>query len=314
MMRFLINHNFKIKRWMILGLIFIVLMSSSYAFCEAPDIDKYHDCELKCKTGYVVNQDCLSICNNDFWGKQSDYDICMKDELQKKTATTKTADEITILDKRGEVMIKQSDGVWREMPAQVFLKDGDMIKTGRGSSVSIILPDGTEIRLAPNSEFTYEAKEVSAGVFMINLISGKMRAFHKWTDRMKRKFEVRTPTAVTSVRGTDFIVDYNTEKNMTTIYLYEGIVDVNTTARGEVFELNAGEMMTVDSKGNVVKTELDANMWAGLVNEISAENIISLYKEKTNKVWKILNYFSVVLTIIILIWILVRKKNFRQLK
>lgn len=254
----------KTRNFVISGLVFLILISSSYALCQEPDVLEHQQCIAKCQTGLVMQASCTAPCDK----IMDDYTKCLEAEQKELEAQDKGEGEASISMKRGQVSIKQPDGTWKEMLDKTFLKDGDTIKTDRASTVALLLPDGTEIRIAPNSEFTFNWDGTT---FSIKLIVGKIRS---WIKRKSHKFEVRTPMAVLGVRGTDFIVDYNPDTTVTTVYLYEGIVDVDNL-KGETSELNAGEMITIGSSGKTSKSVLNEDDWNDLTQSIEPEEEIT---------------------------------------
>jgi len=243
-------------------------MSSCYAECQEPDILEHKQCTIaRCGEGMVVQEGCADICKNRLQEQQDNYIKCT--EQEKKLAEQKLLEELQVNDQdkssvskgKGKVSIKQADGTWKELSVGTILKDGDIIKTGPKSSFTIQLPDGNIVSVGPNSVFTYQE---DSSHYRLNLMIGRLKA---WVKKYGKRFEVRTPCAVTSVRGTEFIVEHDAAANITTIYLYEGIVDVNNT-KGETFELNAGKIMTVDSSGKTDKSELSEDDWNGLTQSI----------------------------------------------
>ncbi|HAT71794.1 MAG TPA: hypothetical protein DCS63_03155 [Elusimicrobia bacterium] len=130
---------------------------------------------------------------------------------------------------RGEVDIKRSGSSgWARLEGEekVSLGNGDELRTARASTVNIVLEDGSRVKIAPVSAFkmTSESKDgVSLGLYF-----GRVRS---WVKKFSRKFEVRTPSAVCAVRGTDFMVSSDAEGN----------------SRVEVYD---GSVLTGDDKGN----------------------------------------------------------------
>ena len=89
-----------------------------------------------------------------------------------------------------------------------YLQPGDQVTTGGGSSATITFADGSKVELGPNSSF--ELKSISETQSVLKLLFGKIHAF------LTPKFSVRTPMAVTSVRGAEFVVEV-TENGTTTL-------------------------------------------------------------------------------------------------
>ena len=74
---------------------------------------------------------------------------------------------------------------------------GDTIRTGKDGRADVLLPEGNVVSLDAGAAMTLADGALNA------LLYGEIRAR---VVRLGHKFEVRTPTAVTSVRGTDFVV------------------------------------------------------------------------------------------------------------
>jgi hypothetical protein len=101
------------------------------------------------------------------------------------------------------------------------VRNTDILKVGPNSRVSIILKDGSVIRLEADSEvevteLTYDGDNIQTANF--RLISGKM-----WSKveplSTNADWQVETPTAVASVRGTAFNTRYSEASTGVSVYL-----------------------------------------------------------------------------------------------
>ena len=141
----------------------------------------------------------------------------------------RVCDAASIQSLRGEVDLKKAGSTeWIRLDSgeKTRLETGDEMRTARASTVEIYMDDGSRVKVAPLSAFkmSVEDKEsVSLGLYF-----GRVRS---WAKRFSKKFEVRTPSAVCAVRGTDFMVSADAEGN----------------SRVEVYE---GSVLTGDSQGN----------------------------------------------------------------
>jgi hypothetical protein len=86
--------------------------------------------------------------------------------------------------------------------APLALEDGDRIVTGPNGEATVRLKDGSELRLAADSQA--EIGRQSREEVLVRLWAGKLWA--KVSKMRARSFEVRTPYSVASVRGTEFSV------------------------------------------------------------------------------------------------------------
>ncbi len=129
----------------------------------------------------------------------------------------------------------------RDVPLDVA--DQDSVRTGRGAQTTLSFDDGSRVELGPNATFTLE--ESSRGRSSIKLNFGALKAF---VQRIAaRRFEVKTPTAVCSVRGTEFKVEV-LAGGQTVVDLYKGLLAVEDR-RGQQILLHPNETIHVDLRG-----------------------------------------------------------------
>ncbi len=106
---------------------------------------------------------------------------------------------------------------------------GDRVVTGTDGSGAFVLADGSEVRLEPDSEL-YIPEEAPRQVTLF-LKLGKI--WVKASRDYRRVFEVRTPQAVASVRGTEFSVAAGAGASV--VQVYQGAVGVAVLLRGRPF-------------------------------------------------------------------------------
>ncbi|MDD5302138.1 MAG: FecR family protein [Elusimicrobia bacterium] len=149
--------------------------------------------------------------------------------------------QIDIVERQGNVEVylprAQTWSRVNEVPWRV--EKGDKIRTGGGSTATLLTPDKSRILLGPSSEFEAESSAEVGGMALFHLEIGSLKAWV--TKTMSRRFQVRTPTAVCAVRGTQFQVDVAASR-ATLIDVSEGVVAVKTLL-GEEIELGDGRTM-----------------------------------------------------------------------
>lgn len=117
---------------------------------------------------------------------------------------------------------------------------GDAIQSGPDSRAKIIMSDKNVINVSPDSKVTiakYENNPAkNARNVELKVDYGKVRASVEQNyDGEKNKFNVRTPTAVAGVRGTDFVAGFNRQTRQTTVVTFHGVVAVGTPgANGQI--------------------------------------------------------------------------------
>ena len=135
-----------------------------------------------------------------------------------------------------------------ELGMDAFLDD--VVRTKRRSRTQLRFLDDSVLNMGPNhmvkiKEYVYdEDKGVRKAI--LSSLRGTVRATVSKLGVEHNLFEVETPTAVASVRGTDFIVKVNSS-NMTQVYVLEGAVavhNVNPKIKGIVI-VHAGQKTQV---------------------------------------------------------------------
>lgn len=145
----------------------------------------------------------------------------------------------------GSVQIKHSGDVWVVAEDGMLLFQSDSIKTGDNSSASIVLFKSSIIRLDSNTEVTLK-----------NIIQKETRSItiqqdtgRTWSTIQKISgvddYEVQTPTAVASVRGTSFDVNI-AENEATIVSVVKGIVNVTMFDLGAIYSVDIGEGYSVE--------------------------------------------------------------------
>lgn len=134
-----------------------------------------------------------------------------------------------------------------EPPDLPPLRAGDTVKTGPDGRARLFVSGGDgEVALGANSSYTL-SKDDAAGSFEAQLEEGAMRLRVLIKNKVGKKFEVRTPSAVTSVRGTDFSLARTPAGDR--VQVYSGEVAVTPAAGGAEVLLKAGEQLSVPVQG-----------------------------------------------------------------
>ncbi|MEA3306494.1 MAG: FecR family protein [Elusimicrobiota bacterium] len=183
-----------------------------------------------------------------------------------------------VFNSRGWVEYKKSgSSEWKRISSRsrVIIKEGDRVRTKRASTVKIYMDDGSKIQLSPRSSFklnTENKKKSSLGLFF-----GRIRS---WVKKQSKKFEVRTPSAVCAVRGTDFIVAADAKGN-TRVEVYNGGVMTGDSS-GRMALVKAGEVVKVGMEKGLGKVEDNPNPPASMNSAIGNAKLLAkreLYNE-----------------------------------
>lgn len=117
----------------------------------------------------------------------------------------------TIKQVQGEVLLGKGSHRAAPQPGD-GLRAGERIVTGKDSAASLVLKDGTVLTLGPDttadlSQFQFDST-TQEGNLLLDLLQGSVRVVTGLLSKVNpERFKVKTPTAVVGVRGTDFIVE-----------------------------------------------------------------------------------------------------------
>jgi opacity protein-like surface antigen len=136
------------------------------------------------------------------------------------------------------------------------VEKGDVVRTGTGGRIRLLLRDDTVVNLGASSTLTLDEQVLGDGATppqsMLQLLGGKLRVLvSEVYAQPDAEFEVKTLTAVSGVRGTEFIVTYDAAVQATEVIGISGKVEVNGFADLEsrgVF-VRAREVTRVDEDG-----------------------------------------------------------------
>jgi len=145
---------------------------------------------------------------------------------------------------QGQVQSRSADTVlWSQVRTDRVVKPGEEVKTSGKSQVTLTYEDGSKVEVGPKSSFVLQDAGPDSATLQMNL--GKMKA---WVSKvMSRRFRVRTPTAVCSVRGTEFQVAVAASGN-TTVDLFKGSLGVADNKGNEAL-LQEGQRVDVSQQG-----------------------------------------------------------------
>ncbi|HAH05531.1 MAG TPA: hypothetical protein DCM05_03240 [Elusimicrobia bacterium] len=144
----------------------------------------------------------------------------------------------SIASAQGDVQLKKAQADWGPALAGSMLGQGDQVRTGASGNAILAFSDGTKVQIGANAAETVSILE--PGKVEINFAVGKLDA---WVKKLKgRRFTVRTPSAVCSVRGTEFSAEV-TPAGQTTWDVFGGQVEVAD---------NFGRQTTVDAGQRMV--------------------------------------------------------------
>lgn len=154
---------------------------------------------------------------------------------------------------KGGVQI-HTDGKTAAAKVGAKVYEGDKVVTAADSRAKIVMSDRNVLNLSPDTtiEITQYQNDAATGKknVEIKLSGGKIRSNVEQTyDGEKSKFQIKTPTAVAGVRGTQFQAGFDVKTQMTSIVTFKGAVSlaaVNAQGKmvGNPVMVKKGEMTT----------------------------------------------------------------------
>lgn len=132
----------------------------------------------------------------------------------------------------GRVVIRSSDGTDIETKIGAQLKEGDTLTTLADSFVSLVLDDGTQFTLPPDSALNLrllrKTQYIQSPRTQLYLEKGRVESQVTPFTKPDSRYEVVSPLAVSGVRGTKFRVNYDDKRVLNEVI--EGKVAVQSEA------------------------------------------------------------------------------------
>ncbi|HON71718.1 MAG TPA: FecR domain-containing protein [bacterium] len=142
----------------------------------------------------------------------------------------------TIIRIDGTVLKKDiSKNIWIPASKGDILDDGDTLKTGEDAYAELKFSDGSIVKINASTEVSVYRDYLSLAIGYIKL----------YITKLFPNFEIRTPSGIAGVRGTEFSVEVLQDQT-TLVTVYEGEVDV--TAQGKTIRIRKGESAIVKPK------------------------------------------------------------------
>ncbi len=135
-----------------------------------------------------------------------------------------TAGSARVLEMKGDVQVQLPAQTLVPASREMMLPPGSKIVTKKGSAL-LRLEDGSEVLVKGNTDVLIQSPAGDTRRYLDVLI-GKIRAVIKKRLEGSPSFKLGTPTAVITVRGTQFEVEVGRNLN-TNVYVYEGLVEVS---------------------------------------------------------------------------------------
>jgi hypothetical protein len=151
-----------------------------------------------------------------------------------------------LLNFSGQVRIQVTEASWRNAQTGDTIQMGQSIHVGPSSSALLQFADASQLVMQPDTRVTMDTLSTYAEGFMVDtqlrLQSGRVEVHANPQARKGQKFQVVTPAAVASVRGTQFLVEV------------QQLQTVQQTMTGQVeFQTAQGSVLVPQGFGSAVK-------------------------------------------------------------
>ena len=151
---------------------------------------------------------------------------------------------IKLEDYEGQVEVTRNEGLVK-LFSGLNLISGDASSTGDESVMNLLIDSDKHMLVTENTKFDVKATgSEKEGYVTIDLKEGK--AFFEVENKLNDSsvFEVNTPNATTSIRGTKFLTSYNSNENETHVFVDEGTVTI-TYGDNQTIDATKEEAVTI---------------------------------------------------------------------
>ncbi len=178
--------------------------------------------------------------------------------LIRRSLLKHTAAEARILSVRGNVQIADNGGSVRARNGQI-VSEGSRLSTSDSSFVTLSLSNGSQISLPSNSNVRIRLlRRYTLGGSLdydFDVIKGGSRSMVTPLKSSDDRYRVRTPKAVSAVRGTDFQSRHDAALKQDFAEVIDGQLSVDDGVRA-VTDLPAGEGLALTDDGNAIRETL----------------------------------------------------------
>ena len=106
-----------------------------------------------------------------------------------------------------------------------MVRTGDWLKTDKNVYVAIVFLDGSNVKIQSNTEIEIKSSRITARELKTQMYIAEGQAWSKVAQQKNGEFKIKTPTAVASVKGTEFDVEFDDLAESTTLTVLEGSVE-----------------------------------------------------------------------------------------
>lgn len=154
---------------------------------------------------------------------------------------------------KGDIKVINAQNQSNAVKVGSKIHPGETVVSGAEARAKIVMSDRNVINISPGTTLKIEKYENNPKTgeknVLLNLQDGKARTnVEQKYDGEKSKFQIRTPTAVAGVRGTQFLVSFDSSTRMTQVVTLRGAVtfaSVDAGAAAQAVMVKKGESTSV---------------------------------------------------------------------
>ena len=136
---------------------------------------------------------------------------------------------------KGDVKIRETDSSkYSSAYKGQMIQNGNWIKTGDNVFLSIIFLDGTNVKIHQKTEIEIKSSRLTATELNTNMYIAEGEAWSTVNEQGNGDFKIETPTAVASVKGTEFDINYNFNTSSTILKVISGEVEFGNDDIGKI--------------------------------------------------------------------------------
>ena len=165
------------------------------------------------------------------------------------TACGQEVGTVAAVDGKAEI---QHQGDWTASRVGDAVFGGDTLRTGTAGRMRVVFQDDSVLNVGEDSEIVVDEQvfhPTGASSSVMQLVRGKVRALvSAYYEQQGATYEIQTPTAVSGVRGTEFVVSYDPTADVTKVIGITGRVEVHSVldrATHGVY-VTAGEITSIE--------------------------------------------------------------------
>ena len=179
---------------------------------------------------------------------------------------------------KGDAKIRENkEGKYSSAYKGQMIENGNWIKTDKDVFVSIIFLDGTNVKIHQKTEIEIKSSRITSKELKTNMYVAEGEAWSNVSKQGNGEFKIETPTAVASVKGTEFDINYDFNNSLTTLKVLSGEVEFGNENIGTILAgaMEGSQINNDTQEASKYKiTQEDIPKWKDNINSQWGFNII----------------------------------------